>query len=169
MQLLATHFGLAVKPCPLRPSSSAPAGPRATRCQRAHPHPRATLSHVVDITHASRFPHTTHLINIKKNFKTTQSLWDKDTLHPWFHICPMSFFSFSQDFLSVQFSRSVVSDSLEPHESQHAWPPCPSPSPGVHSNHSLPNPKLLELPPCCHHYSGKHLLTSYVAFSMRPF
>ena len=37
-------------------------------------------------------------------------------------------------FSSVQFSRSVVSDSLWPHESQHAWPPCPSPSPGVHSN-----------------------------------
>ena len=35
---------------------------------------------------------------------------------------------------SVQFSRSVVSDSLQPHESQHAGPPCPSPSPGVHSD-----------------------------------
>ena len=35
---------------------------------------------------------------------------------------------------SVQFSCSVVSDSLRPHESQHARPPCPSPSPGVHSN-----------------------------------
>ena len=35
-------------------------------------------------------------------------------------------------FGSVQFSRSVVSDSLRPHESQHARPPCPSPTPGVH-------------------------------------
>ena len=35
---------------------------------------------------------------------------------------------------SVQFSRSVVSDSLRPHESPHARPPCPSPSPGVHSD-----------------------------------
>ena len=33
---------------------------------------------------------------------------------------------------SVQFSCSVVSDSLQPHESQHARPPCPSPAPGVH-------------------------------------
>ena len=33
----------------------------------------------------------------------------------------------------VQFS-SVVSDSLRPHELQHARPPCPSPPPGVHSN-----------------------------------
>ena len=35
---------------------------------------------------------------------------------------------------SVQFSRSVVSDSLWPHESQHARPPYPSPTPGVYSN-----------------------------------
>ena len=33
---------------------------------------------------------------------------------------------------SDQISRSVVSDSLRPHESQHARPPCPSPTPGVH-------------------------------------
>ena len=37
-------------------------------------------------------------------------------------------------FSSVQFSRSVVSDSLRPHEPQHARPPCPSPIPGVHPN-----------------------------------
>ena len=35
---------------------------------------------------------------------------------------------------SVQFSRSVMSDSLWAHESQHTRPPCPSPTPGVHSN-----------------------------------
>ena len=40
----------------------------------------------------------------------------------------------SVQFSSVQFSRSVVSDSLRPHESQHARPPCPSPTPGVHSD-----------------------------------
>ena len=34
----------------------------------------------------------------------------------------------------TQFSRSVVSDSLWPHKSQHARPPCPSPTPGVHLN-----------------------------------
>ena len=37
---------------------------------------------------------------------------------------------------SVQFSRSVMSDSLRPHEWQHARPPCPSPTPGVHSDSS---------------------------------
>ena len=36
--------------------------------------------------------------------------------------------------LSVQFSHSVMSDSLWPHESHHARPPCPSPTPRVHSN-----------------------------------
>ena len=35
---------------------------------------------------------------------------------------------------SVQFRRSVVSDSLRPHEPQHARPPCPSPTPRVHPN-----------------------------------
>ena len=39
-------------------------------------------------------------------------------------------------FSSVQFGHSVVSDSLQPHESQHARPPCPSPTPGVHPDSS---------------------------------
>ena len=37
-------------------------------------------------------------------------------------------------FSSVHFSRSVVSNCLQPHESQPARPPCPSPTPGVHPN-----------------------------------
>ena len=37
-------------------------------------------------------------------------------------------------FSSIQFNRSVMSDSLRPHESQHARPPCPSPTPRVYSN-----------------------------------
>ena len=41
---------------------------------------------------------------------------------------------YSYQFSSDQFSRSVVSDSLWPHESQHARPPCASPAPGVHSD-----------------------------------
>ena len=50
---------------------------------------------------------------------------------------------FLRRHLLIQFSRSVVSDSLWPHESQHARPPCPSPSPGVHSD---PRPSS----PWCH-------------------
>ena len=46
----------------------------------------------------------------------------------------LSVSEFGVFFSSVQFSCSVMSDSLRPHESQHARPPCPSPIPGVHSN-----------------------------------
>ena len=42
---------------------------------------------------------------------------------------------------SVQFSRSVVSDSLQPHELQHARPPCTSPTPGVHSDSRPSSPR----------------------------
>ena len=41
---------------------------------------------------------------------------------------------------AIQFSRSVVSDSLRPHELQHARPPCPSPSPRVHADSHLSSP-----------------------------
>ena len=46
----------------------------------------------------------------------------------------ITFFFLNQ--LSVQFSHSVMSDSLRPRKSQHARPLCPSPSPGVHSDSS---------------------------------
>ena len=53
------------------------------------------------------------------------------TVSAWLHaIYPCGHSPFS----SVQFSRSVVSDSLRPHESQHTRPHCPSPTPRVHSN-----------------------------------
>ena len=49
---------------------------------------------------------------------------------PYWHLqCP--FFRSICDW-PVQFSCSVMSDSLRPHESQHARPPCPSPTPRVH-------------------------------------
>ena len=43
-------------------------------------------------------------------------------------------------YASVQFSRPVVSDSLRPHELQHARPPCLSPTPGVYPNSCPLNP-----------------------------
>ena len=63
-------------------------------------------------------------------------------------------------FSSVQFSRSVMSDSLWPHESQHARPPCPSPTPGVHSVSSL----RLTSSPWCH----PAISSSVVPFSSCP-
>ena len=61
-------------------------------------------------------------------------------------------FLLHHSFISVQFSCSVVYDSLQPHELQHASPPCPSPTPGVHSDshplnqwcHSLPQVNNME-------------------------
>ena len=58
---------------------------------------------------------------------------------------------------SVQFSRSVVSDSLRLHESQHIRPPCPSLTPGVHSN-SCPSSRW------CH----PDISSSIVPFSSYP-
>ena len=56
-------------------------------------------------------------------------------------------------FSSVQFSHSVVSESLWPHELQHARPPCPSPTPRIHS-------KSHPLSRCCH----SAILSSVVSF-----
>ena len=51
----------------------------------------------------------------------------------WFYtVCSYEFFMYLG--YSVQFSHSVMSNSLRPHEFQHVRPPCPSSSPGVHSN-----------------------------------
>ena len=47
-------------------------------------------------------------------------------------------------FSSVQFSRSVMSDSLQPHESRPVRPPCPSPAPRVYSN-SCPSSRWCHL------------------------
>ena len=47
-------------------------------------------------------------------------------------VCYMYAMEYSVQFSLVQFNRSV-SDSLRPHELQHCRPPCPSPTPGVHS------------------------------------
>ena len=47
---------------------------------------------------------------------------------------------FHSGISSVQFSRSVMSNSLRPHELQHTRPPCPSPAPGVHSDSQPSSP-----------------------------
>ena len=64
---------------------------------------------------------------------------------------------------SVQFSRSVVSNSLRPHESQHIRPPCPSPTPGVHPNSCasswcLPLLPLPPIPPSIRVFSNESTL-----------
>ena len=54
--------------------------------------------------------------------------------YPLFLLSIFFSYHFLGSFHSVQFSHSVVSSSLQPHEPQHARPPCPSPTPGVHPN-----------------------------------
>ena len=74
-----------------------------------------------------------------------------------FHISPCITFPPVNWLSSVQFSRQVMSDSLQPHEQQHARPPCPSPIPGVH-------PNLCPLNWWCH----PNILSSIVPFSSCP-
>ena len=78
-------------------------------------------------------------------------------IYIYIHMCMYVYSLFSLlSFSSVQFSCSIVSDFLQPYESQHTMPPCPSPTPGVHSN-SCPwvsdaiqpsHPLLSTSPPC---------------------
>ena len=53
------------------------------------------------------------------------------------HISALSSDAGRREFRTNQISRSVMSDSLRPHESQHARPPCPSPTPGVYPDSRL--------------------------------
>ena len=70
----------------------------------------------------------------------------------------------TRPFSSVQFSHSVVSNSLRPHESQHTRPPCPSPTPRVH-----PNPCPLSMMPSNHLILCHPLLLPSVFPSIRIF
>ena len=79
------------------------------------------------------FPEILTIINIKEwyNFGGKRSI---KMIASWENVLPFTFNAKELKTSSVQFSRSVVSNSLRPHESQHARPPCPSPTPGVHSD-----------------------------------
>ena len=81
---------------------------------------QATVHEVARVRHnlATKLPPPPYLINIKYNKTSQYSIHLKLTHY------------YKQ--LSDQISRSVVSNSLRPSESQHARPPCPSPTPGVH-------------------------------------
>ena len=60
---------------------------------------------------------------------------ESNTFKPWvWHQLYDHNFNIRFQFSPVQFSPSIMSDSLQPPESQHARPPCPSPTPGVHSD-----------------------------------
>ena len=78
------------------------------------------IINVVLVLHLNFY--TRFIIILSKHMSMIKS-WT--TLNSWYE---------HSQFSSVQFSHSVMSDSLRPHESQHARPPCPSQTPGVYSN-----------------------------------
>ena len=64
------------------------------------------------------------------NFKKIENNWNVCVSK----VVPWKDWSLFPTLELVQFSRSIISDSLRPHGLQHARPPCPSPTPGVYSN-----------------------------------
>ena len=62
----------------------------------------------------------------KSHFCLRTAYYLSESWECWRYVTP--------EHLTVQFSRSVVSESLRPHEARHARPPCPSPTPRVHPN-----------------------------------
>jgi len=81
-----------------------------------------------------RYKHTHNFVLLWYTHTTLKSefVWIK--IYYYYHIILLRQLSISLDSSSVQFSCSVVADSLWPHGLQHARPPCPSPSPGSYSN-----------------------------------
>ena len=73
----------------------------------------------------------------------------------------------SHGISSVQFSRSVVSDSLRPHESQHGRPPCPSPTPGVHPDSLISMEDLKKEKKMCYLYFNKILSCNTVYYKIQ--
>ena len=66
------------------------------------------------------------LFTVVRTWKQPKCPSTEKWIKKMWYICTMEY--------SVQFSCSVVSDSFRPHELQHTRPPCPSPTPGVHSD-----------------------------------
>ena len=76
-------------------------------------------------------------INNSPPYELSSSSSHLPSPHPYPHLIPttlLTCFLLGNAFSSVQFRRSVMSDSLRPHEPQHARLPCPSPTPRVYPN-----------------------------------
>ena len=69
-----------------------------------------------------------------KSFESKYFSWFSSPFNSYMKRVGVTSVSKYTKMASVQFSCSVMSDSLRPHESQHARPPCPSPTPRVHSD-----------------------------------
>ena len=109
------------------------------------------FSHILlpkHLTTETTRPHP-HVCNFRMCQNLSPQLWCNESNGCLKHCSPLLWRvtgpTLKHQFSSVQFSRSVVSDSTRPRESQHTRPPCPSPTPGVHSD-SRPSSQL------CHQY-----------------
>ena len=126
---------------------------------RVHTH---THTHTHSLTHS--LTHTCQRSELPSNLTFKETVYAKFVFWPRTVIFLVFHFRISCPFITVnpykiasrkrvQFSRSVMSDFLRPHETQHARPPCPSPTPRVYSN-SCPSSRL------CH---------PAISFSVIPF
>ena len=95
-----------------------------TQKPRVDSRPENYSCHLVPLNHNTQMSVNRRKELFKKKITTHLS-------HFVFNFYEALWFLFSH---SVQFSGSVMSDSLQPHKLQHARPPCPSPTPGVHPN-----------------------------------
>ena len=109
-----------------------------------------SVLHGIELNSARKLNGQVHRFSTSNSWKEIEFCWPEifslvksiPTSGPWNSKIIILFFKviefvvvyYSGKENLVQFSRSVVSDSLRPHESQHARPPCPSPTPGVHSD-----------------------------------
>ena len=104
-----------------------------------YPHipPCVVYKEIYRYTHSFFYRH----IHISNSTLTPQSLHTRTCKHTHTHL---SLYTHTPVYLHIhtpdspftlQFSRSVMSECLRPHEPQHARPPCPSPTPGVYQNH----------------------------------
>ena len=102
------------------PWTEEPGGLQSTGLQRVRHDWATSLQVCHGFPYKEQASNLTTAVTIHSDFGAQEN-----KIYRWFHFFPFS---------SVQFSCSVVSDSLRPHVSQHARPPCPSPTPGVHPN-----------------------------------
>ena len=81
--------------------------------------------------------HSCFLNWLRVNRQEVSQNWQskvKKAIYPVIYLEPNIWHAMEKNSSSVQFSHLVVFDSLRPHEPQHARPPCPSPTPRVHTN-----------------------------------
>ena len=83
------------------------------------------------------FPQRNQDCILQKEWHVPKMVMEKLTIHNESNgIRALSYMVHSVQFSSVQFTHSVMFDTLRPHESHHGRPPCPSPTPRVYSNSS---------------------------------